>query len=375
MRKIKVLAAAAVCLCIAFGAAGCGNGDKQPVTDIKTENNEKNGEKNESKIPGGKNNAKDTPKDSLTELRQSLKDTGCMAAVAYLGFADEAWIKEEGLESFLLSVDADIIQDMTFINDIPEERIIGKAGDLYCIVPAEGTDIAINSIEWDYDPQGIQVGEVLYKSESGEPILLFCNEYNYYDGTDVQVNMVSGDGKTCQWYPIFSVAGELNLPVNNEGECALKDFTYYPDYTISFDDWINEGWFYPTEDNMKYSTWIYTEYTPDGTETGYSLCLNDSSDGGAVLYYDFDGYSMEIYNGTWVLEKEDGITYLALELNRTDTGLEVLGDSSDNIISGRYPVIISPEDDMMVMGYGGEGSVLPFQRYSLAITVLFRAFG
>ena len=75
-----------------------------------------------------------------------------------------------------------------FIAEIDENHILGRAGHLYCIVPVdENATVAVNRVQWNEKTQTDEVTEVLYRSESGEPVLLFANLDGVAYEADTQV--------------------------------------------------------------------------------------------------------------------------------------------------------------------------------------------
>ena len=79
--------------------------------------------------------------------------------------------------------------------------MIGGAGYLYCIVPVdENATVAINRVQWNEKTQTDEVTEVLYRSESGEPVLLFANLDGVAYEADTQVFITDNNGNTCECY-------------------------------------------------------------------------------------------------------------------------------------------------------------------------------
>ena len=114
---------------------------------------------------------------SLVSLRQVLVETPQLFAVAYFGYQE---IIDQDMQADPFKIMQKnaywLSKDLPFLMDIPQDRIVGETGELYCIVPRdENATVAVNRGIWD-DDGGQQLYEnVIYRSESGEPILLFCN--------------------------------------------------------------------------------------------------------------------------------------------------------------------------------------------------------
>ena len=113
---------------------------------------------------------------SLGWLRDRIDFPMTMFGAAYLGYVgglfDEGF--EVGFPAWLWETNEAMLLEYPFIAEIDEEHIIGGAGHLYCIVPVdENATVAINRVQWNEKTQTDEVTEVLYRSESGEPVLLF----------------------------------------------------------------------------------------------------------------------------------------------------------------------------------------------------------
>ena len=66
--------------------------------------------------------------------------------------------------------------------------LVGGAGHLYCIVPVdENASVSINRMEWNKNTCAFEVSNVLYRSETGEPVLLLANLDGVAYEADTQV--------------------------------------------------------------------------------------------------------------------------------------------------------------------------------------------
>ena len=73
-----------------------------------------------------------SPEASLNSLRQTMTGTPYLFAVAYFGFhemQDPFVIMQENAPA--------LCEEYPFLLEIPEDRIIGESGDLFCIVPLD----------------------------------------------------------------------------------------------------------------------------------------------------------------------------------------------------------------------------------------------
>ena len=109
---------------------------------------------------------------------------------------------------------------------IPDERIIEiiGGGELYLIIPAdENATLSVNRLQLGYDGFTGIVEEVLYRCESGEPILLRCNVYDAV--MDCEINIVGSDGSFAKWYPCIEPNNGQVSTGTIGGACT--DFTEY----------------------------------------------------------------------------------------------------------------------------------------------------
>ena len=133
------------------------------------------------------------PETSLDSLRQTMTGTPYLFAVAYFGFhemQDPFVIMQENAPA--------LCEEYPFLLEIPEDRIIGESGDLFCIVPLdEDATVAVSKGYWDYENQQNIYDDMLYSSATGDPILLFCNNAGWEPDTEVYI---SGPYGEVFWY-------------------------------------------------------------------------------------------------------------------------------------------------------------------------------
>ena len=89
-----------------------------------------------------------------------------------------------------------------------------------------------------------EVTEVLYRSESGEPVLLFANLDGVAYEADTQVFITDNNGNTCEWYPSLDAMSHLAPCISEAGDYLSFDFTEYAWYNAppEFADWLSDGW-------------------------------------------------------------------------------------------------------------------------------------
>lgn len=163
---------------------------------------------------------------SLNSLRQAMIGTPQVFAVAYFGRTESA----EPADPFVFMNEQapQLCQDLPFLLAIPEENIIGEGwGELYCIVPLDtGDSMAVNGVITDDNGEAVYEN-VLYRSETGDPILLFCNNTDLQP--DTQVNIVSGivPDVIPAWHPQLDDALCVAPLYNSNDEPMIMDFTSY----------------------------------------------------------------------------------------------------------------------------------------------------
>lgn len=151
---------------------------------------------------------------SLVSLRQVMIDNPPVFAVAYFGVVTA----EEDPFEVILAAAPQLCEDLPFVLNIPIENVIGTEGQLFCIVPGdENATVSVNRYEWDE--------EVLYRSESGDPILVMCP--NDGEIPDTTMIITDSDGTVVYWYPHIDDSGHVAPLCDDSGESLLLDFTAY----------------------------------------------------------------------------------------------------------------------------------------------------
>ena len=170
---------------------------------------------------------------SLEWLRDRIDFPTTMFGAAYLGYVGGLFEEgfEAGFPSWLLETNEAMLLEYPFIAEIDEGHIIGGAGHLYCIVPVdENATVAINRVRWNEKTHTDEVTEVLYRSESGEPVLLFANLDGIAYEADTRVFITDNNGSTCEWYPSLDAMSYLAPCISEAGDYLSFDFTKYAYY-------------------------------------------------------------------------------------------------------------------------------------------------
>ena len=323
---------------------------------------------------------------SLGCLRDRIDFPTTMFGAAYLGYVGGLF--DEGFPVWLQETNEAMLLEYPFIAEINDEHIIGGAGHLYCIVPVdENATVAINRVQWNEKTQTDEVTEVLYRSESGEPVLLFANLDGIAHEADTQVFITDNNGNTCKWYPSLDATSHLAPCTLEAGDYLSFDFTEYAWYDIpsEFSGRLSDGWTGMTALGLAGSQstgmgWI-TESMVEETDRYAYFSLRfyfEDETGGTVdlewSYEDSDDIE-EMWSGFWAIQTiPDGPSYVTLSLS-------LVGGNSYGVTDGpaylceRYPLLISPSVTELLVGAGESGVCLPFMSQSTTACVLTQAAG
>ena len=327
---------------------------------------------------------------SLGRLRDRIEFPMTMFGAAYLGYVGGLFGEgfEAGFPAWLWETNEAMLLEYPFIAEIDEKHIIGGAGHLYCIVPVdENATVAINRVQWNEKTQTDEVTEVLYRSESGEPVLLFANLDGVAYEADTQVFITDNNGNTCEWYPTFDAMSHLAPCISEAGDYLSFDFTEYAWYNApaEFSAWLADGWSGMTALGLAGSQrdgmgWITETMVGETSRYAYfslRFYLEDET-GGTVdlewVYEDSDDIE-EMWSGFWAIQTiPDGPSYVTLSLS-------LVGGNSYGVTDGpaylceTYPLLISPSGTELLVGAGESGICLPFMSQSTTACVLTQAVG
>ena len=252
---------------------------------------------------------------SLNSLRQAMIGTPQLFAVAYFGYQNN-WDTDLPVDPFeAMQAEApQLCDDLPFLLDIPRERIIGEYGELYCIVPLDtDASVAISRGSWNEINEEYIYEESVYFSESGEPILLFCNGEGWEPDTQL---FISGPSGEMIWYPMLD---DNDCPMSlwdDNWEKLFLDFSSYremltKDYLEMKVD-IDGEWVMPTAEMLVGTTWVWEGWTKDSREVSYEVTFD--MDTLSVRWNDgIDEEDHEYPDARWELTDEDGYAILSID--------------------------------------------------------------
>ena len=358
--------------------------------------------KNKKPLRGGETKASEKPAvqeasdlqtdASLLDLRAQMDSTGgayLHFAAAYLGYVgglfDDGF--DAGFPQWLAESSPRLLKTYPFISEIDAAHIIGGAGHLYCIVPHdESASLAVNRIHWDVDAMDYVQDEVVYRAESGEPILLFANLDGNEYGADTEVTVVSENGLSCTWYPTWDIEDKLFLSWDESGAPCVLDFTVYADIGVgAFGEWMANGWLGPTalglagSADMGGQMWTAGAMTQDGRTAYFTLSFYPGDETGGQVDFDwfFDGQTAleEQWSGWWTIQTVlDQPSSVTLDLTRVG-GMNYDTVDGPYYFSETYPVMIAPSGESMILAAGEHGIALPGMADSMLYLEFLLAMG
>ena len=327
---------------------------------------------------------------SLGWLRDRIDFPMTMFGAAYLGYVGGLFEEgfERGFAAWLWETNEAMLRKYPFIAEIDAERIIGGAGYLYCIVPVdENATLAINRVQWNAQTQQEEVTEVLYRSETGEPVLLFANLDGVAYEADTQVFITDNNGNTCEWYPSLDAMSYLAPCISEAGDYLSFDFTEYAWYNApaEFAAWLADGWGGMTALGLAGSQrsgmgWITETMVGETSRYAYfSLRFypEDETGGSVDLEWVYeDSADIEaMWSGFWTIQTiPDGPSYVTLSLSLVGGNRYETSDGPF-YLSETYPLLISPSGTELLVGTGESGICLPFMSQSTTACVLTQAAG
>lgn len=304
---------------------------------------------------------------SIDVLREEIGRSTAVFGVAYVGQWSAAAAADTGiaLEQWMESALSPLAANYPFASEIDANHTIGSDGTLYCIIARDFASSISVSVT--------NSGELLYRSENGDPILLFAGS------DDLTVSVTTADGAEYLWHPMLDANQEHpQLLIGDERELLFWDFTP----TSILDELFSEGWAGPTDAGLvpdaDGTDWWFTT-----ADARVSYCLSfyridaGSYDGEVVLqcFYADDTTLQAEWQGWWLLETEEGqpsrLSIDMMLLNGADTS----SFQASSLVGEVCQVLIHPSGDFLLLLSGEDGSVLPFLPEGVQMVELTRAAG
>ena len=308
--------------------------------------------------------------DSLDLLRQELDDRQQdeRFAVAYIGDIDGKLSDlAVPLRDWMDDTAPGLCAQYTFIRNIPQERVVGDSGSLFCVVPHDpNATVAVNRVRWNEAKGDYDTVEVLYRSESGDPILLFVsNDLGTVPTDTTELLLTDSHSDTLSWYPI---PGMVALPYDYENDRKLAyDFTNCGGSIVGGGD---IGWTCPSGSQLTQEVWAWQGNTDKPALATLELHANSSQEdywGTATFtwWYESDFVTPEeVYTGDWGLTGNGEYSgVIMLDLTRTG-GKRYTPGETKRIIHDSFIVQVPMafEDyTYLSIDKGQHGSYLPIQ--------------
>ena len=306
--------------------------------------------------------------ESLALLRKSMAEVpDYIFAAAYIGSAaggpDDF---ELPIQEWVSKAAPELCAQYPFVRNIPRERVVGSGGSLFCVVPRDpNASVVVNRIQWNEKAGGYDNVEVLYRSESGEPFLVFaCADMGEATDPDTEVIVTNSGEEPLKWYPYYGIVA---LPYSPEDGRELGyDFTVYTQEGNGNIDG-DVRWTGVTGEQLTEYIWTWEgDYENQPAMATMALTRGNSADQGRITFkwwYSKDnGDPQEVYEGDWLLT--DGGKFLGLTMTRTG-GQQYTKGEAPTTVSGAFPVQVPAAFDIFpVLNVSGGGGAdgLPIQQ-------------
>ena len=250
--------------------------------------------------------------DPLHVLRQSMKGTSQLFAVAYLGYHTTIdWDTPVDPYAAIQEYTPGLCQEQPFLLQMPMDQIIGDACDLFCIVPLDpDATVAVSRGYWDDENLQCIYDDTIYYSDNGDPIFLFCNNDMGFPEMQVYISGPSGD--VC-WCPTLDDNGWVESLRNDNWDDLLLDFTPYQELLMAdHREMINCEWILPTENDLIGTRWDWVRYLADGSRSSCEMSIEN--DFIAVRWNDGIDEEDHIYeDAPWELTYKEDFAILTID--------------------------------------------------------------
>ena len=323
-----------------------------------------------AKTNGGEPGAYD---DSLDLLRQELdeRQQDERFAVAYIGDINGSLSDLAiPLRDWINDTAPGLCAQYTFVRNIPQERVVGDSGSLFCVVPRDpNATVAVNRIRWSEQKGNYETIEVLYRSESGEPILLFVSyDLGKTPFETTELLLTDSHSDTLSWLP---TTGEVSLPYDYQNERNLAlDFTFYSQEGNDENDGSDFGWTCPDGSQLTQKLWVWRGEADKPAIATLELNANSSQEddwgsGTFTWWYESDYTTPEeVYEGDWGLTANGEYSgVLTLDMTRTGGKRYTPGETERIIHDGFIVQVPMAFEDYTYLSVdkGQHGSYLPVQ--------------
>ena len=327
-------------------------------------------------VPGGNDTGGGEPgayDDSLDLLRQELdeRQQDERFAVAYIGDIDGKLSDlAVPLRDWMNDKAPMLCAEYPFIRNIPQERVVDDKGSLFCVVPRDpDATVVVNRIQWSEAKGDYEVMKELYRSQNGDPILLFVsNDLGTVPTDTMELLLTDSHPDTLSWYPI---PGIVALPYDSENERRLAyDFTFYSQEGNDRDDGSDFGWTCPDSSQLTQRLWVWRGDADKPAIATLELNANSSQEdywgsGTFIWWYESDYTTPEeVYEGDWSLSANGEYSgVLTLDMTRTDGKRHKPGEA-DRLIHDSFIVqvpMLFEDYNCLAIDKGTNGSYLPIQ--------------
>lgn len=306
--------------------------------------------------------------ESLALLRKSMAEVpDYIFAAAYISSAaggpDDF---ELPIQEWVSKAAPELCAQYPFVRNIPRERVVGSGGSLFCVVPRDpNASVVVNRIQWNEKAGGYDNVEVLYRSESGEPFLVFaCADMGEATDPDTEVIVTNSGEEPLKWYPYY---GMVALPYSPEDGRELGyDFTVYTQGENGDIDG-DVRWTGATGEQLTEYIWTWEgDYENQPAMATMALTRGNSADQGRITfkwwYGEDNGDPQEVYEGDWLLT--DGGKFLGLTMTRSGGRQYKKGEASTSV-EGAFRIQVPEAFDIVPVlniSEGAKGERLPIQQ-------------